>query len=51
MNDVFQSVDGGDFAFATFIRASCDDDFVIFSDWYAADLKGKSVSDSISGRQ
>ena len=39
MDEVFQSVDGCDFAFAAFVRASDNQYFVVFSDGDAADLK------------
>ena len=33
MDDVFEAVDGGDGAFAAFVRAADDGDFVVFADW------------------
>ena len=38
VDDIFEAVDGGDFALAAFVRASDDEDFVIFSNWYAPNL-------------
>jgi len=34
MDDVFKTVDGCDFAFTAFVRASGHDDFVVFADGY-----------------
>ncbi len=39
MDEVFQAVDGGDFAFAPFVGASYNGDFVVFADGNGADLK------------
>ena len=39
MDEVFQAIDGGDFAFAAFVGASHDGDFVVFADGDGADLK------------
>jgi hypothetical protein len=38
VDEVLQSVDGGDFAFTAFVGASHNGDFVVFSDGDAADL-------------
>lgn len=38
VDDVFQTVDGCDFAFTAFVGAAGDDDFVIFADGDGADL-------------
>lgn len=38
VDDVFETVDGCDFAFTTFVGAAGDDDFVIFADGDGADL-------------
>lgn len=37
--DVFETVDGSNFALTTLVRASWDDDFVVFADRNGADLK------------
>ena len=44
MDEVFESVDGCDFAFTAFIRASDNQDFIVFSDGNAADLKGDMLA-------
>lgn len=41
MNDVFETIHGGNFAFATFVGATGYSDFVVFSDGYGADLEDK----------
>lgn len=41
MDDVFEAVDGGDFALTALVAAACDDDFVVFSDGDGADLEGR----------
>ena len=38
MNDIFESVDGGHFAFTAFVVAAGDDHFVVFADGDGADL-------------
>lgn len=38
MHDVFETVDGRYLAFAAFVGASDDSDFVILSDWDRSDL-------------
>ena len=38
VHHVFESVDGGDGAFAAFVRATYDGDFVVFADGDGADL-------------
>ena len=38
MHKVFETVDRGDFGFTAFVRATSNHDFVIFADWYRADL-------------
>lgn len=38
MNDVFQTINGGDFTVATFVRAADDGDFVVFAYRNRADL-------------
>jgi len=38
VDEVLQSVDGGDFAFTALVGASHNGDFVVFSDGDAADL-------------
>ena len=38
VDDVFEAVDGGDFALAAFVRAALDDYFVVFADGDCADL-------------
>lgn len=38
VDEVFQTVNGSDFALAAFVRPSGNDDLVIFSDWNAANL-------------
>lgn len=38
MNEVFEAVDGNDFAFAAFIAAADDGDFVVFADGDGSDL-------------
>ena len=38
MDDIFETVDGSDLAFATLVGASNDKDFVVFSDWDRANL-------------
>ena len=38
VHDVLEAVDGGDFAFAAFVRATLDDYFVVFADGDCADL-------------
>lgn len=40
VDDVFEAVDGGDGAFAAFVGAAHDGDFVVLADWDRADLKG-----------
>lgn len=39
VHDVFKAVDGYDFAFAAFVGAARDHDFVIFADGDGADLQ------------
>jgi hypothetical protein len=39
VDEVFQAVNGGDFAFAAFVGASDNGDFVVFADGDGADLK------------
>ena len=46
MDNVFQTVDGGDFAFATFVRTARDEDLVVFADGYCFDLRAKSKCQS-----
>lgn len=41
MDEILQSVDGNDLALATLVGTSNNGDFVIFSDWDAADLDVK----------
>jgi hypothetical protein len=51
MNDPFFAVDGGDAAFATFIRAAGDENFVVFADGDGADLTNvNSVHDDPSAQ-
>lgn len=38
VHDVFEAVDGGDFALAAFVGAALDDHFVVFTDRDGADL-------------
>lgn len=38
VDDVFEAVDGDDFAFAAFVAAAFDDYFVVFADGQRADL-------------
>jgi len=40
VDDVLETVDGGDLAFATLVGASYDSDFVVLSDGDGADLEG-----------
>ncbi len=40
VDDVFETVDGGDLAFATLLRASDNQNFIVFADWDGADLEG-----------
>lgn len=44
MDDVFETVNGGDFAVATFVRAAGYGHFVVFADGDGADLIGGGVS-------
>lgn len=46
MDDVFEAVDGGDFALAALVAAACDNDFVVFSDGDGADLEGRETRGS-----
>ena len=39
VDDVFEAVDGDDFALAAFVGAALDDDFVVFADGDCADLE------------
>jgi hypothetical protein len=39
VDDIFETVDGGDLAFATLVGASDHGDFVVLSDWDRSDLK------------
>ena len=39
VHDVFEAVDGGDFAFAAFVAAAFDDYFVVFAEGEGADLE------------
>ena len=39
MDEILESVDGGDLAFTTLVGASGNDDFVVLSDGDAADLE------------
>ena len=39
MDKVFETIDGNYFAFAAFVGASCDNDFVVFADGNRADLR------------
>ena len=39
VHDVFEAVDGGDLAFAAFVAAAFDYDFVVFADGDCADLE------------
>lgn len=41
MDDVFETVDGGDFAVAAFVGTADYGDLVVFADGDAADLGGK----------
>lgn len=36
---IFETVDGGDFAFTALVRPSDDEHLIVFSDWDGADLK------------
>ena len=38
MDDVFETVDRGDLAFAAFVRATHNENFIVFSDGNGADL-------------
>ena len=38
MDDIFETVNGGDFAFAAFVDATGYGDFVVFADGDGADL-------------
>ena len=38
VDDIFETVDGGDFALAAFVGAADDGDFVVFADGHRADL-------------
>lgn len=49
MNDVFESVDGNDFAFTAFVRASCDLDLVVFADGDGTDLPIEGKLEEIGG--
>ena len=39
VDEVFQAVDGGNLAFAAFVRSAFDDHFVVFAERQGADLK------------
>lgn len=39
MDNVFEAVDAGDFAFTAFVGAAGDDHFVVFADGDGADLR------------
>ena len=39
VNEVFETVDRCDFAFSAFVGAAYNEDFVVFSDWNATDLR------------
>jgi len=43
MDNVFETVDGDDFAFAAFAGAAGYQDFVVFADGDGADLEGEGV--------
>lgn len=49
MDDIFETIDGGDFAIAAFVGPSDDSDFVIFADRDGADLCEKKMSVSWKG--
>jgi hypothetical protein len=38
LNEVFETVDGGDFAFTALVGSSHNGDFVVLADWDGADL-------------
>lgn len=39
VDDVFETIDGGDLAFSALVGASDYDDFVVLADWDRSDLK------------